>query len=85
MTSKPKKTARPKQERQKQTEWRELLTYDALVQHGIFNNRMTLKRAMDKLCFPRPYKLGDRRVKWSRKAVEAWLESRRQDGAGAPS
>jgi hypothetical protein len=79
MTAKPKK-----QERQKQTEWREVLTYDALVHRGVFNNRMTLKRAMDKYGFPRPYKLGERRVAWNREAVEAWLASRRQNAeAGA--
>jgi len=71
---------KPKQgTRQRQTEWREVLTYDALVERGIFNNRMTLKRAMEKHGFPRPYRLGERRIAWSRDAVDAWLESRRQN------
>jgi hypothetical protein len=61
----------------------QLLTYSALVERGIFNNRMTLKRAMDKYGFPRPYKLGGRRVAWSREAVEAWLASRQAGGGEA--
>lgn len=55
----------------------ELMTYEGLIKAGLFNNRMTLKRAMDKYGFPRPYKLGERRVAWNREAVEAWLASRK--------
>ena len=53
------------------------LTFAAMVERGIFGNRMTLKRAMDKQGFPRPYKLGERRVGWDEAEVDAWLASRR--------
>ena len=77
MTAKAK---RKKPERSPET--RDVLNYDALVERGIFNNRMTLKRSMEKYGFPRPIKLGIRRVAWSRAAVDAWLASRASD-AGA--
>jgi predicted DNA-binding transcriptional regulator AlpA len=56
---------------------RKFLTFKELVRRGIFNNRMTLKRAMDKHGFPRPYRPGDRRVLWAEAQVDAWLAGRR--------
>jgi len=53
------------------------LSYSTLVTRGLFSNRMTLKRAMDKHGFPRPYRLGERRVAWSEGEVAVWLAGRK--------
>ena len=50
-----------------------LVTYAALVERGIFNNRMTLRRAISKYGFPEPYHLGPHRVAWDESEVEDWL------------
>ena len=54
-----------------------LLTFKELVRRGIFSNRMTLKRAMDKHDFPRPYRPGARRVLWAEAEVYEWLAGRK--------
>lgn len=54
-----------------------LLTFNELVRRGIFSNRMTLKRAMEKHGFPSPYRPGDRRVLWAEAEVYNWLAGRK--------
>jgi hypothetical protein len=58
------------------------LIYDNLVERGIFNNRMTLRRAIKDHGFPKPYKLSSTRVLWDEVEVDAWLVSRRVVGRG---
>lgn len=56
---------------------RRFITFEQLVERGIFNNRVTLDRAIKRYGFPPPYKLGGRRVCWNEAEVEAWTDSRR--------
>ncbi len=56
-----------------------LVTYAALVNRGIFSNRTTLRRAIACYGFPKPYKLGERRVSWDAAEVDSWVTSRRPD------
>jgi predicted DNA-binding transcriptional regulator AlpA len=53
------------------------LSFDALKERGLFSNRVSLDRAIKLYGFPRPFKLGARRVAWCETEVDAWVQSRR--------
>ena len=54
------------------------LRYRDLVARGIFRNRMSLYRAMQREHdpFPKPYRIGANTVVWKAEDVAAWLERR---------
>jgi predicted DNA-binding transcriptional regulator AlpA len=55
---------------------RRFISYQQIVERGIFSNRVTLQRQVNKRVFPPPYKIG-RRVLWDEAEVNECIESRR--------
>ena len=55
-----------------------MLRYRDLAERNLFNNRMSLRRAMLRADdpFPQPIYLGPNSIAWRRCDVEAWLERR---------
>jgi predicted DNA-binding transcriptional regulator AlpA len=60
----------------------EVMRYRDLVERRIWNNRMSLRRAMLRVDdpFPRPIQLGPNSIAWRRRDVEEWLERRAKLG-----
>jgi len=60
-----------------------LVKFSGLKEQGVFNNRMTLARAMQRKDdpFPAPLQLGANTVAWRVDDVEAWLERRAAERA----
>lgn len=56
----------------------EMMRYRDFVERRIWNNRMSLRRAMQRTDdpFPLPIHLGPNSLAWRRCDVEAWLERR---------
>ncbi|MDA2927997.1 AlpA family phage regulatory protein [Acidobacteria bacterium AH-259-G07] len=61
-----------------ETESKKLLRYSDLVQQGIVNNRMTLKRWIEAGDFPSPVRLGINTIAWHATEVKEWLDAREQ-------
>ncbi len=55
-----------------------LLRFPDLVARRIVNNRMTLRRWMEREVdpFPQPVRLGEHTIAWRAEDVAAWLERR---------
>jgi predicted DNA-binding transcriptional regulator AlpA len=53
-----------------------VLRFPDLVARGLFNSRMTLKRAIDSSNFPAGFLLTPNSRAWNEADVEAWLASR---------
>jgi predicted DNA-binding transcriptional regulator AlpA len=53
-----------------------MVRFPDLVARGIFNSRMTLKRAIDALGFPPGILLTPNSRAWREDEVEAWIASR---------
>ena len=51
-----------------------VLRFSDLVRLGIVNNRMTLRRWIERGIFPKPIKLGPNSLAWREPDVEAYLE-----------
>jgi len=62
-----------------------LLRFSSIKTAGIFSNRMSLKRAMEREHdpFPRPLQLGPNSVGWRLTDVRAWLDRRAAAGKSA--
>jgi predicted DNA-binding transcriptional regulator AlpA len=58
-----------------------LFRFKDLVENGIVNNRVTLKRAIELHGFPKPIALGPNTIAWRRSEVEEWIESRPREAA----
>ena len=58
-----------------------LFRFADLVALGIFNNRMTAKRWVERGDFPAPIRLGENSIAWRKAEVKAWLEQRERVGA----
>jgi predicted DNA-binding transcriptional regulator AlpA len=56
---------------------RRFITYTQLVERGLFNNRVTLRRAIQRYGFPEPFRPSGRNVVWDEEEVEAYMMSRR--------
>jgi len=54
----------------------QVLRYWHLVDLGIINNRMTLKRWIDRGHFPGPIRLGPNSIAWRASDVKEWLDNR---------
>lgn len=53
-----------------------VLRYSDLVQRRLFNNRMTLKRAIEAGDFPPAIHLGKNSLAWKAIDVQRWLDQR---------
>ncbi len=53
-----------------------VLRFSDLVQLGIVNNRMTLRRWVKKGAFPAPFRISPKRLAWRAPEVEKFLEER---------
>lgn len=53
------------------------ITYQQLVERGLFNNRVTLRRAIQRYGFPEPFRPSGRNVVWDEEEVKAYMMSRR--------
>jgi hypothetical protein len=62
-----------------------LLRFKDIKGAGIFNNRMSLKRAMERDAdpFPRPLELGPNSIGWRLSDIKAWLDRRAHTSEGA--
>ncbi|KIL99560.1 hypothetical protein CCC_04076 [Paramagnetospirillum magnetotacticum MS-1] len=58
-----------------------LLRYKDLVEQGIVNNRMTLKRMIDERKFPAPIRFG-RSIAWEADLIANWAASLRNSNNG---
>lgn len=62
-----------------------MMRYRDITERRIFNNRMSLRRAMQRADdpFPQPIHLGPNSICWRRREVEAWIERRANAGKGS--
>lgn len=53
-----------------------VVPFNQLEDFGIVYSRTHIKRLMDDDKFPRPVKVGERRIAWLESEILAWLEAR---------